>query len=174
MTTERSDPVTIPCSLHVWIWAFFSAKRSSNAKRPRPPYVFTYCRGQPSELIVLLNQRNKYLAGYHSYLPSAYEERWQWSGSARRNRQDENLYRRRRRVYRICSSELTRKLASKGRCPCSILNERSAKSGSSSSAVFVTALTMTGDSLEVAAVVAVASSLAVDTLDSSALPWLFD
>jgi len=126
------------------------------------------------ELIVLLNQRNKYLAGYHSYLPSAYEERWQWSGSARRNRQDENLYRRRRRVYRICSSELARKLASKGRCPCSILNERSAKSGSSSSAVFVTALTMTGDSPEVAAVVAVASSLAVDTLDSSALPWLFD
>ena len=27
------------------------------------------------ELIVLLNQRNKFLAGYHSYLPSAYEER---------------------------------------------------------------------------------------------------
>ena len=34
------------------------------------------------ELIVLLNQRNKFLAGYHSYLPSAYEERWQLSGSA--------------------------------------------------------------------------------------------
>ena len=82
------------------------------------------------ELIVLLNQRiSSSLVITPTFLPHT-KRAGNGRGSARRNRQSENQYRRRRRVYRICSSELARKMASKERSPCSILNDRSAKSGS--------------------------------------------